>query len=529
MSENGNIIYGNYGVKFKSEVGDAYDCDVNGDGTYDPATERFYYLSDYYDTLTNSYDSNYATLVYYTNVHNGAANNAFTTAYNTDSDLTPDTAYTELPNASAWPNTSLKLDERNIISTTGVDKFFSEYEFTGEVQEFKAYFPGEYKIQLWGAQGGNYDGTEGGKGAYTEGTITLAKNDILYVYVGGTSTDKAAGYNGGASGGSTGDGWNAGGGGATDVRLLSGDGVWNDEASLKSRLMVAAGGSGVSCYSGCVSGGDGGALFGLQGDSTGTGAAHEIATGTTQISAGLGINGTANGSGFGYAGQNSTYRSGGGGGYWGGGSGGSTSRRVSSGAGGSSFISGLTGSIALASDESLDPIEGCGAINFDNECSIHYSGKTFTDAEMIAGNDNMPTYDGSELMVGNKGNGHAKITFMGPYADESGSNLFAYADKAARILTFKELRECLDLTTISGDEFIEYKFNNKCAFLLENTKFTNSNRSEGYYTENPYLNDGYIWTVNSKNAGVTSEVLKTVNNKYGVRPVIDVNKLRMEI
>lgn len=529
MSDGGTIVYGNFGVNFKSEVGDAYDCDVNGDGTYDPVTERFYYLSDYYDTISGSYDSNYATLVYYTNVKNGSANNAYTTAYNSGSDLLPETSYSELPSTSSWTNSALRDVERNIFSTTGVDKFSSEYDYTGTVQEFKAYFPGQYRVQLWGAQGGSYNETEGGKGAYTDGTITLAKGDILYVYVGGTTTDRNPGYNGGGRGGTTGDGYNTGGGGATDVRLLSGDGAWDDEASLKSRIMVAAGGSGVSCYSGCVSGGAGGSLYGYQGSSTGSGAAHELATGGTQISAGYGINASGPISGFGFSTQTGEYGSGGGGGYWGGGSGGATSRRVSSGAGGSSFISGQRGCVAISSSESLDPIEGCGSINIDYECSVHYSGKVFTNNEMIDGEDNMPNYEGTGLILGNSGNGHAKITFMGPYADESGTNRFTYSDKAARILSFKELRNCLDLTSITGEDQIEYKINNKCSFLLENTKFTHSNRSEGYFTENPYLTDGNIWTIDAGKTGVYSGIDKTTSNKYGVRPVIDVNKLRMEI
>ena len=68
------------------------------------------------------------------------------------------------------------------------------------------------------------------RGAYTNGIINLTKGTILYVYVGGSN-----GYNGG--GGQSSD---RPGGGATDIRLIEGV----DFNSLKSRIMVAAGGGG---------------------------------------------------------------------------------------------------------------------------------------------------------------------------------------------------------------------------------------------------------------------------------------------
>ena len=38
------IIYGNTAASATPQIGDAYDCDINNDQVYDPATERFYYL-----------------------------------------------------------------------------------------------------------------------------------------------------------------------------------------------------------------------------------------------------------------------------------------------------------------------------------------------------------------------------------------------------------------------------------------------------------------------------------------------------
>ena len=53
--------------------GDAFDCDVNGDGTYDENTERFYYVTDM--------DDNTAVLIYYNNVSKGKPSNNKLAAY----------------------------------------------------------------------------------------------------------------------------------------------------------------------------------------------------------------------------------------------------------------------------------------------------------------------------------------------------------------------------------------------------------------------------------------------------------------
>ena len=71
---NEEIAYGNTtttnGVL---TVGDAFDCDVNGDEIFDAATERFYYVSDYFDTSTKTFNDKVAVLVYYSNTDDGVA------------------------------------------------------------------------------------------------------------------------------------------------------------------------------------------------------------------------------------------------------------------------------------------------------------------------------------------------------------------------------------------------------------------------------------------------------------------------
>jgi len=147
------------------------------------------------------------------------------------------------------------------------DKVFG-YTYTGDIQEFTVPIDGTFKIELWGARGGTLSDYSGGKGGYTCGDIFLEKDLTLYLYLGGRGKQEEAAYNaggyngGGYSGYNPGsENYNAGGGGATDLRLVNGK--WNNFDSLKSRIMVAAGGGG-STYSekGHYTGGPGGGLIG---------------------------------------------------------------------------------------------------------------------------------------------------------------------------------------------------------------------------------------------------------------------------
>ena len=110
------ITYGMLGTTDALSPGDAFDCDVNKDGTYNANTERFYYVTDL-DT-----DSNYAVLIYYNNVSGGEPNN--TTSYAYDSSNTPRsngpvTLLSQLPTTSQWNNVSLSSTTRKIKDETG--------------------------------------------------------------------------------------------------------------------------------------------------------------------------------------------------------------------------------------------------------------------------------------------------------------------------------------------------------------------------------------------------------------------------
>ncbi|HCC07838.1 MAG TPA: hypothetical protein DEP72_06750 [Clostridiales bacterium] len=206
------------------------------------------------------------------------------------------------------------------------------YGYIGSQQTFTASIAGKYLLEVWGAQGGN---GSGGTGGYSKGEITLAKNDILYVYVGGSN-----GYNGGGSGhGRSSDV----GGGGTDIRKGS--------TSIYNRIIVAGGGGGIGPAYGGVGGG---AIGGTGGDHFGT-----PGSGGTQSSGGYGGSNYGNSGSLGQGGSNNTdSRSGGGGGgggYYGGGSGGNDYSRYrdyddSGAGGGSGYIGGVSGGYMLSGE-----------------------------------------------------------------------------------------------------------------------------------------------------------------------------------
>ena len=115
------IKYGNNWSNGVLKAGDAFDCDVNADGIYDSATERFYYVSDYYDTHSKSFDKNYAVLIYYSNVISGQSNSQGA-AYDISAEDSnginyrgPVTGFNELPTTQQWSNFKLKNTTRQIL------------------------------------------------------------------------------------------------------------------------------------------------------------------------------------------------------------------------------------------------------------------------------------------------------------------------------------------------------------------------------------------------------------------------------
>lgn len=280
------------------------------------------------------------------------------------------------------------------------------FDYTGEYQTFIAPYTGYYQMELWGAAGQYYSTYASGLGAYTKGKIWLTKGTTLYVYVGNrVTTSDGFRFNGGGQGGSAMNIVGAG-GGATDIRVVktSKGSTWNEFNSLKSRIMVAAGGGGHD------RGGAGGALTGIDGSWHPIPGSSYRGQGATQVSGGAVSSNGGTAGGFGYGGTGRLYsdghRGGGGGGGW---YGGSAAKWHAGGGGGSSYISGHMGSIGVSEDSTEDNVIPLTKTAKEIEDSYSYTGYVFTDTEMIAGNELMPGKI-SGYMTGNNGNGYARIT-----------------------------------------------------------------------------------------------------------------------
>lgn len=97
-----SITYGQLGNTGVLTSGDAFDCDVNGDGTYDPATERFYYVTDLNSTT--------AILLFYTTTSSDGKRSVGVRPPYDSSGVNyngPVTAASVLPTKTAWPKATL--------------------------------------------------------------------------------------------------------------------------------------------------------------------------------------------------------------------------------------------------------------------------------------------------------------------------------------------------------------------------------------------------------------------------------------
>lgn len=289
-----------------------------------------------------------------------------------------------------------------------------DYGYTGAYQTFIAPEDGLYRFEAWGAQGGAAEHSStvydnGGSGGYVSGDIGLKKNQMIYIWV-GNKPDATNGTSGLS-------------GEVTDFRLVSG--VYDEVVSLNSRLAVAAGGGGAA-YDGngnrITSGGAGGGLEGLLGTTNGS-----ITQGRagTQTAGGAGVTGgayTSQAGSFGKGSASSNGNGGYGGNGWYGGSGsarGTMAQGSAGGGGGSSFISGHIGCIAL-SDTSASNNTNPRSHKADSgdiataTQTINGVDYVFAKTKMLAGNTaspswQYPNWDGTTA-VGNAGHGHARVT-----------------------------------------------------------------------------------------------------------------------
>ena len=213
---------------------------------------------------------------------------------------------------SSYALFSFTKTSNNVIEgKVGKINYTTNFEYTGECTTYIAKSDGYYNLEVWGAQGGNYNTTYvGGLGGYSKGIVHLTKGTTLYVCVGGqpqtvttTKTAVPGGFNGGGNGFnrdySSTYTYGQAGGGATDIRI--------GQNSLYARVIVAGGGSGSNNR---ISGYAGGGLSGVTGQSGYAGTQTSAGTGG---SFGQGGSATTSGSNYRYG------ASGGGGGFYGGG------------------------------------------------------------------------------------------------------------------------------------------------------------------------------------------------------------------
>ncbi|MDO4996034.1 MAG: glycine rich domain-containing protein [Bacilli bacterium] len=349
--------------------------------------------------------------------------------------LYKDITASQIPANTLSPTVSITINYRqannNAVFVTDTNHW--NFDYTGTPQTFTPIRNGNYKVELWGAQGGLKDNndTVPGKGAYVSGKINLLKTDTYHVYVGqNNNIAQEPSFNGCIS--STANG--TPGGGATDLRMSTSTN-WYDFDSLKTRVIVAAGG-GASTRDHDYPSSPAGGLYGY----THAGSSGKsLKTAATQISPGRDTGSTYSPLSNGSFGIGSPTGATGGSGYFGAAGG----RWIDGGGGGgSSFISGHAGCVAIAESSTENNITfktdtnevACNSntsatynssgYNTDPKCSIHYSTKVFTDTVMIDGKGyswttvkastptGMPNKNGIGTVMGNTGNGFAKITLI---------------------------------------------------------------------------------------------------------------------
>lgn len=284
------------------------------------------------------------------------------------------------------------------------------FDYTGSVQT-ATLAPGRYKLECWGAQGGNSNqsnGTygNGGKGGYSTGILNVSTNTTIYITVGGQgqngvlNTRTAGGFNGGGDGyGTNNSGVGGGGGGASDISLTSP--VFShssyfinnirDTNSLLSRIIVAGGGgsAGYDVSNNAANGGAGGGTTGQDGLS------NRVYHGTGGKQTTFGTGGSSEEPnrysvqakfGCGASASNSTdVAPGGGGGWYGGG------LHCDSAGGGSGYV--------------YTPTT---ASNYPSGCLLN-SAYYLSNAQTIAGNQSFSSPTGG-TETGHSGNGYVRIT-----------------------------------------------------------------------------------------------------------------------
>ena len=322
-----------------------------------------------------------------------------------------------------------------------------EYAYTGDVQTFTATKGGLYKLETWGAQGGNANSTYiGGYGGYSTGVVKLKKGETVYIHVGGQGTNcsgerctAAGGYNGG--GNSVGnevcgsEQELGSGGGATHIATSSG--LLSTLENNKNSILIVSGGGGAGNY--CnqwnyAAGGSGGGMNGV--NSIDLGAPDWNSNGGPAATGGTQISGFA----FGRGGTYNLDSIGGGAGYYGG-----VNSAINGAGGGSGYI----GSTRLTTTDQVTKHMSC------YNC-------TTSDAESTKTISNTCHSSAATADCAKEGDGYARIMFIEEYTSDAtlsflsvtnyeldkkfNSNKYEYS-----LPTFEETVETIEINATPND------------------------------------------------------------------------------
>lgn len=193
--------------------------------------------------------------------------------------------------SATWDSESWGLLLKNLTKKTKCNLYFYSgetvfnFDYTGAEQTFIAPVSGTYKLETWGAQGGNdtYWGGQGGVGGYSKGYINLARIEEIYINIGGSG--QYGGYNGGNE---LNDKRGASGGGATHISKTSG--LLSSLVEQISKILIVSGGGGGAERQ---LGGSGGGYIGNTGKKLVDGFNY-FSTGGTQNRGGTGIQSDSN-------------------------------------------------------------------------------------------------------------------------------------------------------------------------------------------------------------------------------------------
>ena len=350
------------------------------------------------------------------------------------------------PNDPEWnvDNTKDALDELRTAASKcelgcpyKVGSVAFESFYSGIEEEYEAICYGRYKLEVWGAQGGNASSKIGGYGGYSEGVVLLSEGDKLYINVGemgdtiyGVTGTGTASYNGGGTPALYTEGasiYSGGGGGATHIAKVSGElkdlssykGTLVDNAYYVSEniLIVAAGGGGAGYYdyTNNGNGGSGGGMRGVNGASLwnayGTGAS-QTAGGkfSYNTSSGNGVFGRGATNGEGVGGYK--YGGAGGGGFYGGGANGG-GNHTNGGGGGSGYIA--SSSLIQNTSENIINKMYCYECEESNNLKTYTVSTYGTTSHAAERNSLCPNGFSSKPVseCAKEGNGYVRITYLG--------------------------------------------------------------------------------------------------------------------